>query len=92
MLTYRQLPRFYDEVLNHPNTSDDLRRSTESKLLRHKQQYLYAIPALRESAALKTKIAGELESLVDGVVLLGIPDELAWNLFIDSKNCDTIGR
>jgi hypothetical protein len=86
-----QLPRFYNEILNHPNTSDDLRRATESKLLRHRQRYLYAIPVSGESAPLKTRIAGELESLVDGIVLLGIPDLLAWNLFINSKDCETIG-
>ena len=39
---------------------------------------------------MKAKIADELETLVNGVVVLGILDELAWNLFIDGKNCDTI--
>ena len=86
-----KLPRFFNEILNHPNTSDDLRRATESKLLRHKQRYLYAIPVSRESAALKARIAGELDSLVDGIVLLGIPDQMAWSLFINSKDCETIG-
>ncbi|KAF8135619.1 hypothetical protein EV363DRAFT_1321133 [Boletus edulis] len=36
-----ELPSLYQEVLNHPNTSDELRRSTESKLIMHKQKYFY---------------------------------------------------
>ena len=83
-----QLPSLYNEILNHPNTSDDVRRATESKLLRHKQSYLCALPISSE----KTKVASELEDLVNGVVLLGIPDELAWTIFIEGKDCDTIGR
>lgn len=87
-----QLPRLYDELLNHPNTPDDLRRVTDSKLLRHKQQYLHALPATGKLAPLKAQIASELEGLVNGAIVLGIPDELAWTLYIEGKDCDTIGQ
>ncbi|OSX66640.1 hypothetical protein POSPLADRAFT_1131824, partial [Postia placenta MAD-698-R-SB12] len=81
-----QLPHLYDEILNHPNTSDELRRTTESKLLRLKQRLLNALPA-----AQKAKVAAELDELVSGMVLLGIRDELAWTLFIENKDAEHIG-
>jgi superkiller protein 3 len=83
-----QLPHFYNEILDHQNTPDDLRRSVESKLLRYKQQYLHALPV---SAAAKVETARDLEGMVNGAVILGIPDELAWTIFIEGKDCATIG-
>ncbi|OBZ66566.1 Superkiller protein 3 [Grifola frondosa] len=81
-----RLPNLYNEILNHPNTSDELRRATESKLLRHKQRYLYALPATGEFKTKKVQTAAELDDLVSGMVLLGIGDELAWSLYIESKD------
>jgi hypothetical protein len=86
-----QLPAFYNEILNHPHTCDDLRRATESKLLRHRRQYLHSLPPLDKSPSLKESVATELESLVNGAVMLSIPDELAWMIYIEGKNCETIG-
>ncbi|KAI0063698.1 superkiller protein 3 SKI3 [Artomyces pyxidatus] len=85
-----KLPPLYNEILNHPNTSDELRRLTESKLLRHKRAYLSALPTVGEKAEFKKKLAAEVQELVNGIVLLQIPDELAWTLFIDGKNSETI--
>ena len=82
-----QLPSLYNDILNHSNTSDDLRRSTESKLLRHKQSYLHALPISSE----KIRVANEVEELARGTVLLGIHDELAWMIYIEGKDCSTIG-
>jgi superkiller protein 3 len=82
----------YNDILNHPNTPDDLRRITESKLLRHKQRYLHALPSSGKLSSTKAQIASEVEGLVSGAVLLGIPDELAWTIFIDGKNTDSIGQ
>ncbi|THH06300.1 hypothetical protein EW146_g9652 [Bondarzewia mesenterica] len=86
-----RLPSYYNEILNHPNTSDDLRRNTESKLLRHKQQYLFALPTSDAKSNVKEKLVTEVQELIDGIVLLKIPDELAWSMFIDGKDTDTIG-
>lgn len=33
----------------------------------------------------------EIQEMVAGVVLLNIPDELAWSMFLDSKDVDEIG-
>jgi len=40
----------------------------------------------------KAQIASEVEALVNGAVVLRIPDELAWTIFIDGQNIDTIGQ
>jgi hypothetical protein len=39
----------------------------------------------------KTKIANEVDGLVNGAILLGIPEELAWAIFFERKDCETIG-
>lgn len=83
-----QLPRLYNEVINHPNTSDEHRRETESKLLDHRQRYLAALPVGEE----KTKVAAEVEEQINGMVLLKIPNELAWTLFIEAKDAENIGE
>ncbi|KAF8513017.1 TPR-like protein [Hysterangium stoloniferum] len=85
-----ELPSLYNEILNHPNTGDELRRSTESKLLRRKLQHLESLPLLDESMIAKQKLLSEIEDLSNGVVLLGIPDELAWMFFLDSKDVYSI--
>jgi hypothetical protein len=82
----------YAEIINHPGTSDELRRSTESKLLRHKQRYLFALPSTGEAATTKAELAADVADLVNGVVLLEIPDELAWTMHLESKDVDTLGR
>ncbi|KAG5653623.1 hypothetical protein H0H81_011849 [Sphagnurus paluster] len=85
-----KLPKLYDEILNHPSTSDDLRRETDAKLLRHKERYLQTIPDTPESTADKLKVLAELDELVKGVVILGIPDEFAWVIYLESKDCETV--
>jgi len=87
-----QLPKFYNEVMSHPNAPDQLRHDTESKLLRHKRQYLTALPTTGNQAKLKKMLAAEVQELISGMVLLQIPDELAWLLFIDGRDCETIGK
>ncbi|KAI0305418.1 TPR-like protein [Multifurca ochricompacta] len=82
-----KLPYLYDEILNHPNTSDELRRQTESKQLRHKRDFLLSLPL---NDPRKQQLAMEVKKLVDGVVLLRLPDELAWSVFINGQDCETI--
>ncbi|KAF8504124.1 TPR-like protein [Gautieria morchelliformis] len=80
------LPSLYNELLNHPNTSDDLRRSTESKLLRRKYQHLQSVPAVGANSSSKQKLLSEVDDLSKGAVLLNLPDELAWMFFIESRD------
>jgi hypothetical protein len=89
VFTYHyKLPYLYDEILNHPNTSDELRRQTESKQLRRKRDHLFSLPP---ENPMKRQLAIEVENLISGVVLLRIPDELAWFAAIDKQNCEVIG-
>lgn len=76
-------------MLNHPSTSDELRRETESKLLRHKLRHLYALPNTSEK---KPILFDEVEDMASGAVLLEIPDEVAWTFVVEGKDCDTIGE
>ncbi|KAH8119473.1 TPR-like protein [Phellopilus nigrolimitatus] len=85
-----KLPSLYGEILNHVYTSDDLRRATEAKLLRYKHRYRCALAPSGDAGALKLKIGEEVQSLIEGVVLLGISDELAWTLLIEGKDVDSV--
>ncbi|KAI9442528.1 TPR-like protein [Lactarius indigo] len=82
-----KLPHLYDEILNHSDTSDELRRLIESKQLRHVREHLFSLPL---DDPKKRKLATEVEKLVSGVVLLRVPDELAWTTFIDGQDSETI--
>ncbi|KAJ7251764.1 TPR-like protein [Mycena haematopus] len=79
-----QLPKLYDDILNHPNTPDDLRRATDAKLLRYKYRYLCALPPKGDQKAAASR---EVDNLVSGTITLGIPDELAWMLCLDGLDC-----
>ncbi|CDO72766.1 hypothetical protein BN946_scf184994.g19 [Trametes cinnabarina] len=90
VLSDSQLPRLYDEIMKHPNTSDEVRRATERKLLRLKQRYLFSLPSKGQSTAVKKKLAAEVDELIAGMVFLKIPDELAWSLFIESRDAEIL--
>lgn len=77
--------------MNHPNTSDELRRLTESKLLRHRQRYLYALPLTPEYASEKNAAYKVVEDMASGAVLLGFADELAWSCYMENLDVYDIG-
>ncbi|KAF9484467.1 TPR-like protein [Pholiota conissans] len=87
-----QLITLYESILNHPNTSDELRRDIEAKQLRYKQQYLQSIPATADGRALKQKVAHELDELVQGIVLLKKPDELGWRMHFEGTDCEDLSE
>ena len=87
---YAQLTTLYESILNHPNTSDELRRDIEAKQLRYKQQYLQSIPATADGRALKKKVAHDLDELVQGIVLLKKPDELGWRMHFEGADCEDL--
>ncbi len=87
----QQLPTLYQEVIGHPNASDELRRATEAKLLQHKQQLLYALTS-SDDMSTKLKLSQEVQELISGIVLLNIPNELAWNLHIQGIDASSIGE
>ncbi|KAG1745363.1 superkiller protein 3 [Suillus paluster] len=83
-----KLPTLYNDILNHPNTSDELRRATESKLVRYKQQLFFALPPTDPE---KRQIGTQLDEMVHGIVTIGIPDEFAWCMWLEGRDCDTVG-
>ena len=92
MTSRRQLPGFYNEVLNHPNTSDELRRETESKLFGHKQRLMSVIPSSGDFSERKGQVSEELEEMVNGIVLLGIPNEPVWKYYIEGQDVYSLGE
>ncbi|KAG6878535.1 hypothetical protein C0993_004433 [Termitomyces sp. T159_Od127] len=87
-----RLPSLYEEILNHVNTSDDLRRSVDAKMLRHMQRYLYAIPDTPDFSHEKSKVLARVDELLKGAIILRIPDELAWTMYLESTDCETIAE
>jgi superkiller protein 3 len=87
-----QLSGLYDQILNHPKSTDELRRTTESKLLRHKVNYLHALPPTDECHMRKRELGKEVDEMIRGVILLKIPDELAWTIYVDEQDCETMGK
>ncbi|KAF9007975.1 hypothetical protein BDQ17DRAFT_1275914 [Cyathus striatus] len=85
-----RLPALYSEILNHPNTSDELRRETDSKLFRFKQRYLQALPNTTESAQTKASLLREVDDMASGAVLLNIPDIDLWTHFLESQDHENI--
>jgi superkiller protein 3 len=79
----------YLEVLSHPRTSDDLRRSTEACLLQRRQERLLALSA---NDPAKKPLRLELMDMVNGLILLKIPNELAWNIYFEMLDLRTLGE
>lgn len=82
-----RLPTIYSEIMNHPKSSDSLRREAESKLLRYQYHYLRSLP---NHSTIKERILGEVNDLIKSAILLGIPDDLAWNLALEQQDTESI--
>ena len=87
-----QLPEFYNEILNHPNASDELRRETESKLFSHKQRLMSAMPSSGQVSERKAQVSEELEEMVNGIILLGISNEPVWRYYIEGRDVYSLGK
>ncbi|KAG2355063.1 hypothetical protein BDR07DRAFT_1304231 [Suillus spraguei] len=82
-----KLPTLYNDILNHPSTSDELRRATESKLIRYKQQLFLVLPSTNPE---KREVGKQLDEMVHGIVTIGIPDEFAWCIWFEGRDSDTV--
>ena len=91
-ISWWQLPEFYNEVLNHPNTSDELRRETESKLFSHKQRLMSVVPSSGGFSKQKGQMSEELEEMVNGIVLLNIPNEPVWRYYLEGQDVYSLGK
>lgn len=54
----------------------------------YKQKYFYALPT---TSSEKFPLGKELDELVEGVIIIGVPDEFSWSIFLEGKDSDTIG-
>lgn len=86
-----KLPTLYDEVAAHPNASEDVRRAAEAKLLRYRLELLESL-AGSDNLDLRKKVWMALDESIKGVVLLGIPDEVAWGLHFQWEDSKSIGK
>ena len=41
---------------------------------------------------MKEHLAAEVDEFIDGIVLLKVPDQFAWTLYIESKDAASIGE
>lgn len=84
------LADLYDFVLQHPYASDELRRATEAKQLRFYHRITLAIPAYGPHAdeILQGQLRNKTQELAKGMVVLHIPDELAWRVFLEGTNAN----
>ncbi|KAF9497222.1 TPR-like protein [Pleurotus eryngii] len=89
VLSKSELPTLYDEVAAHPNASEDVRRAAEGKLLRYRLELLESL-AGSANPGLREKVWTALDESIKGVVLLGIPDEVAWGLHFQWADSQSI--
>jgi superkiller protein 3 len=75
--------------LNHPKTSDQQRRDTEAKLLERRKSRLWSTPSETPD---KSHLRDEVIDMVTGIVLLRIPNDLAWTLYFEMQNHDTLRK
>lgn len=91
MTARKQLFKLYGEIINHPRTSDELRRATEAKLLSLLHSYLLSVPASEKNITLKDQLRRQVQDLAEGAVLLEVPDPLAWLFVLEGKDFDSLG-
>jgi superkiller protein 3 len=75
----------YQELLNWSD-NEEVRREVDRKLLQHAYDKLLVLP--------KEQKDGQREKVwkwAEGLVILKHPFELAWNIIIEWKDCESIG-
>ena len=50
------------------------------------------IPSSGDSSKRKGQVSEELEEMVDGIVLLGIPNEPVWKYYIEGQDVYSLGE
>ena len=85
VLKKSRVPHLLELIRNHPRTDDKLRRDVEAKLLRHFAELAKAVPTEGPSAnvGLKQAVRQQTFEFARGFVVLQVPDELAWTIYLD---------
>ena len=85
VLKRSRVPMLLELVRNHPRTDDAQRRSAEVQLLQHFYRLTFAVPLRGPTAdpELKRAVRQQTYEFARGFVLLQVPDELAWSVYLD---------
>ena len=84
------LVEIYNEIINHPFTSDDLRRDIESQLLKFKYDHLLSVSANEQP--LKSDLLNQVMTMASGIVNINIKNDLAWCLIIEWFNVEYLNN
>lgn len=84
------LPGLYEQVLSHPSADDESRRSAEAKLLRYYQRLTLAVPTQGPlgDEPFKSRMRRMTIEHAFGMVMLRVPDELAWRIYLEWSDFD----
>ncbi|TIA72935.1 hypothetical protein E3P91_01735 [Wallemia ichthyophaga] len=85
-----KLEPLYLEILNHPLTSDELRRDIEAALFKFKHDHLLAT-SLKE-ADLKQQLIHQVMTMATGMVTINVPYLLAWTTIIEWCNVEHLNE
>ncbi|WFC99924.1 Superkiller protein 3 [Malassezia yamatoensis] len=85
VLKRSRVPDLLDLIRNHPRTEDGMRRDAEAKLLRHFYKLTLAVPIKgpQSNPAMKETVMKQTIEFARGFVVLQVPDELAWSIYLD---------
>jgi superkiller protein 3 len=81
-----QLEGLYQQLINWSD-NEDVRREADRKLLQHSYDKLVVLPEMQ-----KREQREKVWKWAEGLVILKHPFKLAWNIFIEWKDCDSIGE
>ncbi|QIX00468.1 hypothetical protein AMS68_005985 [Peltaster fructicola] len=84
ILSRSELEQLYRQVINWTN-DDDVRRQYEEKLLEHAYELLTVVP-LEGKAEQLDKVL----TLAEGAVVVHHPFQLAWDLYLESRDLDNL--
>ncbi|KAF8442581.1 hypothetical protein BGX38DRAFT_1096186 [Terfezia claveryi] len=84
VLSASPLEELYQSILNWSD-NEELRRDIEGRLLQHGYEKLLVLPADK-----KPEQVQKVRKWAEGMVILKFPHELAWRLFIEWKDCESL--
>lgn len=92
VLRRSQLPSLFEFVLAHPAAGDAERRDAEGRLLRHHVTLAHATPAAGPHAdpLLKDGAVDDALRIATGIVAIGVPDALAWDIALEWPDVDLV--
>jgi hypothetical protein len=78
-----KLPEYYQYIISHRLSSEELRHQTESKVLKFKLELMECLGSSPEDIAKKGDLSNEVLDMSKGMVLLKFQDQYAWRVVLD---------